>query len=80
MRVKRWASRLEGRVIGADWANGVVGLRDIRVEIATLSTPDGHSGIVISETAVVADRRGGKLSVTYASRSLWRTSTIRPTG
>jgi hypothetical protein len=35
---------LEGRApIEGDWADGVTGLRDMRVEIAMMRTPDGHS-------------------------------------
>ena len=35
---------LEGRApIEGDWADGVTGLHDMRVEIAMMRTPDGHS-------------------------------------
>src|ERR1700754_4588722 len=35
---------LEGRApIEGEWADGVTGLRDMRVEIAMMRTPDGHS-------------------------------------
>ena len=51
----------EGRAsIEGDWADGVTGLRDMRVEIAMLRTPDGHSRIEISRflaPPVVADHR-----------------------
>src|SRR3989442_3308771 len=34
---------LEGRApVEGDWADGVTGLRDMRVEIAIMRTPDGH--------------------------------------
>jgi hypothetical protein len=34
---------LEGRAPSeGDWGDGVTGLRDMRVEIATMRTPDGH--------------------------------------
>ncbi|HEY2154958.1 MAG TPA: VOC family protein [Isosphaeraceae bacterium] len=34
---------LEGRApIEGEWADGVTGLRDMRVEIAMMRTPDGH--------------------------------------
>ncbi len=53
--------RLEGRAaIEGDWADGVTGLRDMRVEIAMMRTPDGHGGIELSRFAappVVADHR-----------------------
>src|SRR3954453_17515959 len=36
--------KLEGRApIEGDWADGVTGLRGMRVEIAMMRTPDGHS-------------------------------------
>jgi catechol 2,3-dioxygenase-like lactoylglutathione lyase family enzyme len=52
---------LEGRgeVAGA-WADGVTGLRDMRVEIAMLRTPDGHGRLELSRflaPPVVADHR-----------------------
>jgi len=52
---------LEGRgpVQGA-WADGVTGLHDMRVEIAMMRTPDGHSRLELSRflaPAVVADHR-----------------------
>ena len=35
---------LEGRApVQGDWADGVTGLRDMRVEIAMMRTPDRHS-------------------------------------
>lgn len=40
---------LEGRApIKGAWADGVTGLRDMRVEIAMMRTPDGHSRIEMS--------------------------------
>jgi catechol 2,3-dioxygenase-like lactoylglutathione lyase family enzyme len=52
---------LEGRApIEGDWADGVTGLRDMRVEIAMMRTPDGHSRLEISRflaPTVVADHR-----------------------
>jgi catechol 2,3-dioxygenase-like lactoylglutathione lyase family enzyme len=52
---------LEGRAtIDGDWAGRVTGLRDQRVEIAMLRTPDGHGRIELSrflEPAVIADHR-----------------------
>jgi catechol 2,3-dioxygenase-like lactoylglutathione lyase family enzyme len=50
---------LEGRApIEGDWAGGVTGLRDMRVEVAMMRTPDGHSRLEISRflaPPVVAD-------------------------
>jgi len=52
---------LEGRApIEGDWADGVTGLRDMRVEIAMMRTPDGHGRLELSRflaPAVVADHR-----------------------
>ena len=57
---------LEGRMpIEGDWADGVTGLRDMRVEIAMLRTPDGHSRLEISRflaPSVVADHRGAPVN------------------
>ena len=52
---------LEGRAgIDGEWAGRVTGLRDMRVEIAMMRTPDGHSRLEISRVLappVVADHR-----------------------
>ena len=52
---------LEGRApIEGEWAEGVTGLPHMRVEIAMMRTPDGHSRIEISRflaPPVVADHR-----------------------
>ena len=52
---------LEGRAgVDGEWAGRVTGLPDMRVEIAMMRTPDGHSRIEISRflaPPVVADHR-----------------------
>jgi catechol 2,3-dioxygenase-like lactoylglutathione lyase family enzyme len=52
---------LEGRApIAGEWADRITGLQDMRVEIAMLRTPDGHSRLEISRflaPPVVADHR-----------------------
>src|SRR5438270_13903918 len=52
---------LEGQAtVDGDWAGRVTGLRDMRVEIAMMRTPDGHSRLEISRfltPPVVADHR-----------------------
>lgn len=52
---------LEGRaMIEGEWAGRVTGLRDQRVEIAMMRTPDGHSRLELSRfisPAVVGDHR-----------------------
>ena len=57
---------LEGRApIAGDGADGVTGLRDMRVEIAMLRTPDGHSRLELSRflaPAAVADHRSAPVN------------------
>src|SRR5438094_7439340 len=52
---------LEGRaMIEGEWSGRVTGLRDQRVEIAMMRTPDGHGGIELSRfltPPAVADHR-----------------------
>jgi catechol 2,3-dioxygenase-like lactoylglutathione lyase family enzyme len=52
---------LEGRAtIEGEWAGRVTGLREQRVEIAMMRTPDGHNRLELSRfltPAVVADHR-----------------------
>ncbi|MEW6403000.1 MAG: VOC family protein [Chloroflexota bacterium] len=57
---------LEGRAtIEGDWAGRVTGLRDQRVEIAMMRTPDGHSRLELSRfltPPVVADHRNAPVN------------------
>ena len=57
---------LEGRApIEGDWADGVTGLRDMRVEIAMMRTPDGHSRLELSRflaPPLVADHRSAPVN------------------
>jgi len=57
---------LEGRApVEGDWADGVTGLRGMRVEIAMMRTPDGHSRLELSRflaPAVVADHRNAPVN------------------
>lgn len=57
---------LEGRApIEGDWAGGVTGLRGMRVEIAMMRTPDGHSRLELSRflaPAVTADHRNAPVN------------------
>lgn len=52
---------LEGRTpIDAEWAGRVTGVRGLRVEIAMLRTPDGHSRLELSRfvaPAIASDHR-----------------------
>lgn len=71
---------LEGRApIAGDWADRITGLADMRVEIAMLRTPDGHSRLELSRfdaPPVVADHRTapvnalGYLRVMFAVENL----------
>ncbi len=57
---------LEGRApVEGDWADGVTGLHNMRVEIAMLRTPDGHSRLELSRfvaPAMVADHRNAPVN------------------
>ena len=57
---------LEGRaMIEGDWSGRVTGLRDQRVEIAMMRTPDGHSRLELSRflaPRVVADHRNAPVN------------------
>ena len=71
---------LEGRApIAGEWADRITGLPDMRVEIAMLRTPDGHSRLELSRfdaPPVVADHRTapvnslGYLRVMFAVENL----------
>src|SRR6187200_2905356 len=58
--------QLEGRApIEGAWADGVTGLRDMRVEIAMMRTPDGHSRLELSRflaPPVAADHRNAPVN------------------
>ena len=76
---------LEGRgVIEGDWSGRVTGLRDQRVEVAMMRTPDGHGAIELSHfltPRAVADHRNdpvnalGYLRVMFAVDDLDETLT-----
>src|SRR2546430_1414143 len=57
---------LEGRAtVEGEWAGRVTGLRDQRVEIAMMRTPDGHSRLELSRfltPPVVADHRNAPVN------------------
>jgi catechol 2,3-dioxygenase-like lactoylglutathione lyase family enzyme len=57
---------LEGRAtVEGDWADGVTGLRGMRVEIAMMRTPDGHGRLELSRflaPLVVADNRSAPVN------------------
>ena len=57
---------LEGQfTIEGEWAGGVTGLQGMRVEIAMMRTPDGHSRLELSRfltPPVVADHRNAPVN------------------
>jgi catechol 2,3-dioxygenase-like lactoylglutathione lyase family enzyme len=57
---------LEGRMpIEGEWAGRVTGVRDQRVEIAMMRTPDGHSRLELSRfdaPAIASDHRGAPVN------------------
>jgi len=56
---------LEGRAtIEGEWAGRVTGVRDQRVEVAMMRTPDGHSKLELCRylTPVIADHRNAPVN------------------
>jgi catechol 2,3-dioxygenase-like lactoylglutathione lyase family enzyme len=57
---------LEGRApVEGEWAEGVTGLRGMRVEIAMMRTPDGHGRLELSRfisPPVIADHRSAAVN------------------
>jgi catechol 2,3-dioxygenase-like lactoylglutathione lyase family enzyme len=74
---------IEGRApIEGDWADGVTGLRDMRVEIARMRTPDGHSRIEMSRffaPPVVADHRSAPVNALGYLRVMFTVADIDDT-
>lgn len=70
-----------GPVEGA-WADGVTGLRGMRVEIAMLRTPDGHSRVELSTflaPPVVADHRRAPVNALGYLRAMFTVDDIDAT-
>ncbi|MGX9772373.1 Glyoxalase-like domain protein [compost metagenome] len=74
---------LEGRApIEGDWADGVTGLRGMRVEIAMMRTPDGHSRLELSRflaPPVVADHRNAPVNALGYLRVMFTVENIDDT-
>ena len=74
---------LEGRsTIEGEWAGRVTGLRDQRVEIAMMRTPDGHSRLELSRflaPPVVADHRNAPVNALGYLRAMFTVSDIDET-
>jgi catechol 2,3-dioxygenase-like lactoylglutathione lyase family enzyme len=66
---------LEGRaMIEGDWSGRVTGVRDQRVEIAMMRTPDGHGRIELSHFVappVVADHRNAPVNALGYLRAMF---------
>src|SRR5690348_10594961 len=74
---------LEGRApIEGAWADGVTGLRDMRVEIAMMRTPDGHGRLELSRflaPRVVADHRDAPVNALGYLRVMFAVTDIDDT-
>src|ERR1700749_4424130 len=74
---------LEGRApIEGDWADGVTGLHAMRVEIAMMPTPDGHSRLELSRflaPPVVADHRNAPVNALGYLRVMFAVENIDDT-
>jgi catechol 2,3-dioxygenase-like lactoylglutathione lyase family enzyme len=74
---------LEGRgPIEGPWADSVTGLRDMRVEIAMMRTPDGHSRLELSRflaPPVVADHRTAPVNALGYLRVMFNVNDIDDT-
>ena len=74
---------LEGRAtIEGDWAGRVTGLRDQRVEIAMMRTPDGHSRLELSRfltPPTVADHRNAPVNALGYLRVMFAVDNIDDT-
>jgi catechol 2,3-dioxygenase-like lactoylglutathione lyase family enzyme len=75
--------KLEGRAtIEGDWSGRVTGLRDQRVEIAMMRTPDGHGRLELSRflaPRVVADHRNAPVNALGYLRAMFTVSDIDET-
>src|SRR5687767_7235672 len=71
---------LEGRTtVEGEWAGRVTGLRDQRVEIAMMRTPDGHSRLELSRfltPPVVADHRNAPVNALGYLRAMFTVEDI----
>ncbi|MEJ6022225.1 VOC family protein [Ramlibacter sp. PS4R-6] len=74
---------LEGRApIEGAWADGVTGLKNMRVEIAMMRTPDGHSRLELSRflaPPVAADHRNAPVNALGYLRVMFTVSDIDDT-
>ena len=74
---------LEGQAtVEGDWAGRVTGLRDQRVEIAMMRTPDGHSRLELSRflrPRVIADHRNAPVNALGYLRVMFAVDDVNET-
>ena len=74
---------LEGRMpIDGEWAGRVTGVRDQRVEIAMMRTPDGHGRLELSrflEPEIVADHRTAPVNALGYLRAMFTVDDVDDT-
>ncbi|HEY1041317.1 MAG TPA: VOC family protein [Candidatus Paceibacterota bacterium] len=74
---------LEGRtIIEGEWSGRVTGLRDQKVEIAMMVTPDNHSRLELSQfisPAIVSDHRNAPVNALGYLRAMFTVSDIDET-
>jgi catechol 2,3-dioxygenase-like lactoylglutathione lyase family enzyme len=74
---------LEGKfMIEGEWSGRVTGLRDQRVEVAMMVTPDGHSRLELSRflaPAVIADNRNAPVNALGYLRAMFAVSDLEDT-
>lgn len=74
---------LEGRTtIEGDWSGRVTGLKDQRVEVAMMATPDGHSRLELSRflaPPIVADHRNTPVNALGYLRAMFTVKDIDDT-
>jgi catechol 2,3-dioxygenase-like lactoylglutathione lyase family enzyme len=75
--------RLEGKaIVEGEWAGRVTGLRDQRVEVAMMVTPDGHSRLELSRfltPPIIADHRNAPVNALGYLRSMFTVQDIDDT-
>ncbi len=74
---------LEGKaIIEGEWAGRVTGLKDQKVEIAMMVTPDGHSRLELSrfiDPPVIADHRNAPVNSLGYLRAMFAVSNLEET-
>ncbi len=75
--------KLQGRmVIEGEWAGRVTGVRDQKVEIAMMVTPDGHSKLELSRfitPAILSDHRSAPVNALGYLRAMFTVSDLDET-